>query len=135
MSAADSSLTDPVRGSSAPVLHKGTVNAAIAATEERIPTMKHATLIVTAAALAIGSFAITAQASDGKVLEAIPATGERMSMSEVIGKLEAEGYRVDEIEFDDDGYYDVDLYDADGREIDVDIHPVTGRVLEWKADD
>jgi len=96
--------------------------------------MKHATLIATAAALAIGSFAITAQASDGKVLEAIPATGERMSMSEVIGKLEAEGYRVDEIEFDDDGYYDVDLYDANGREIDVDIHPVTGKVLEWRVD-
>jgi len=35
------------------VLHKGTVNAAIAAPEERISIMKHATLIATAAALAI----------------------------------------------------------------------------------
>lgn len=97
--------------------------------------MKHTTLFATAAILALGSFAVTAQASGGEALQAIPATGERMSMSEVIGKLEAEGYRVDEIEFDDDGYYDVDLYDADGRDIDVDIHPVTGKVLEWKIDD
>jgi uncharacterized membrane protein YkoI len=84
---------------------------------------------------AIGTFAVTAQASGGQTLQGIPATGERMSMSEVINKLEAEGYRVDEIEFDDDGYYDVDLYDANGRDIDVDIHPVTGKVLEWNVYD
>lgn len=96
--------------------------------------MKNATLFATAAAIAIGAFVITAQASEGKLLEGIPATGERMSISEVVSKLEAEGYSVDEIEFDD-GYYDVDLHDANGRDIDADIHPVTGKVLEWEIDD
>lgn len=97
--------------------------------------MKRTTLIATAAMLAIGTLPVTAHASGGQALQSIPATGERMSMSEVIGKLEAEGYRVDEIEFDDDGYFDVDLYDANGRDIGVDIHPVTGKVLEWQVYD
>lgn len=53
---------------------------------------------------------------------------DAMPLSEVLAMLEAGGdvAYFDEIEWDDDGYWEVSYYRADGSEVSVDLDPSTG---------
>ena len=57
-----------------------------------------------------------------------PAPGS-VPLSEILATIEAEdgfGY-FDEIEWDSDGYWEIEYYRADGAKIDIDIDPVSGQ--------
>lgn len=57
-----------------------------------------------------------------------PAQGS-MPLSEILASIEAEdgfGY-FDDIEWDSDGYWEIEYYRADGAKVDVDIDPATGQ--------
>jgi hypothetical protein len=54
---------------------------------------------------------------------------DAMPLSEILATIEAEdgfGY-FDEIEWDSDGYWEVEYYRADGAKVDVDIDPASGQ--------
>jgi len=51
-----------------------------------------------------------------------------LSPSQISEKLQAQGYRVTEIETDD-GVYEVDLVDKNGTRIEAHVHPATGEML------
>lgn len=55
--------------------------------------------------------------------------------NEVRAKLEAAGYRrVRDVEFDD-GFWEAEAIDAQGREVELVLHPITGVVLDKRFDD
>ncbi|MGQ2906636.1 MAG: PepSY domain-containing protein [Aliihoeflea sp.] len=57
-----------------------------------------------------------------------PAPGS-IPLSEILATIEAEdgfGY-FDEIEWDSDGYWEIEYYRADGAKIDIDIDPASGQ--------
>lgn len=57
-----------------------------------------------------------------------PAPGS-VPLSEILATIEAEdgfGY-FDEIEWDSDGYWEIEYYRADGAKIDIDIDPSSGQ--------
>lgn len=61
-----------------------------------------------------------------------PAPAQALPLSEIVTELE---HRfdiawIDEIEWDDDGYWEVELYARDGSKIDLKIDPVTGALRE-----
>ncbi|MGP9789688.1 PepSY domain-containing protein [Roseinatronobacter sp. NSM] len=71
-------------------------------------------------------------------VSAAPALADRqppaqaLPLSEIVTELE---HRfdiawIDEIEWDDDGYWEVELYARDGSKIDLKIDPVTGALRE-----
>lgn len=58
-----------------------------------------------------------------------------MSMSEIAAKVEAQGYRVLEIEIDD-GAYEIKAVDARGSRAEADLDPSTGEPIRgWRQDD
>lgn len=64
--------------------------------------------------------------------EAPPAGS--MTLSQVVTKLETDvgtdlSY-ISEISWDDDGYWEVEYYTADNREVDVRVDPATGDVRQ-----
>jgi len=68
-------------------------------------------------------------------LNAAPALADRtpppdsLPMSTIVAGLE-ERYSIqfiDEIEWDDDGYWEVEFYTTDGAKIELKINPVTGQ--------
>ena len=53
-----------------------------------------------------------------------------LPLSQIIATIEAEanfGY-IDEIEWDSDGYWEIEFYRADGGKVEIDIDPVSGQV-------
>jgi len=63
------------------------------------------------------------------VLAATPPINA-LSLSEIIHKVEAQ-YNpkyIDEVNWDNDGYWEVEYYDAKGKEIKIKIDPVTGEI-------
>ena len=59
----------------------------------------------------------------------------RLSMGQVIAKVEHAGYRhIQEIELDD-GVYEVEARNAQGQRVELDVHPRTGKVLRTELDD
>ncbi|MBA2125437.1 PepSY domain-containing protein [Hyphomicrobium methylovorum] len=64
--------------------------------------------------------------NDGRRLN-VPAD-QWLSVSEVIQKLSAQGYKVTKIEADD-GAYEFDATNADGVRVEGHAHPATGQVL------
>ena len=64
-----------------------------------------------------------------------PATS-LLSAAEIIARLQAAGYtRIHDLEYDDDGYWEADAWNARGQKVDLDISPTAGAVLREKLDD
>lgn len=64
---------------------------------------------------------------------AVPALAQppadALPLSQIIATIEAEenfGY-IDEIEWDSDGYWEIEFYRADGGKVEIDIDPVSGQ--------
>lgn len=56
-------------------------------------------------------------------------SADAMPLSEILASIEGEenfGY-FDEIDWDSDGYWEIEYYRADGARVDVDIDPVSGQ--------
>ncbi|MGY6703673.1 PepSY domain-containing protein [Roseinatronobacter sp.] len=61
-----------------------------------------------------------------------PPPEQALPLSEIVTKLESQ-YDIawiDEIEWDDDGYWEVELYARDGSKVEVKIDPVTGQSIQ-----
>ncbi|MFN3273476.1 MAG: PepSY domain-containing protein [Paracoccus sp. (in: a-proteobacteria)] len=56
---------------------------------------------------------------------------DAMPLSQILSTLEqdvgADLAFIDEVDWDDDGYYEVEYYTADGREVKVRLDPTTGQ--------
>lgn len=53
---------------------------------------------------------------------------DAMPLSQIIASIEGEadfGY-IKEVDWDDDGYWEIEYYRADGAKVEVDIDPVSG---------
>lgn len=63
----------------------------------------------------------------GPALAAPPS--DAMPLSEIIATIESQAdfAHVDEIEWDDDGHWDVEYYRTDGSKVSVEIDPVSGQ--------
>lgn len=61
-------------------------------------------------------------------------TQQWLPMEEVVSRLTAEGYQLREIEIDD-YHYEVKVIAPDGRRLEIDIDPVSGRFLKVDHDD
>ena len=96
--------------------------------------MRKTLLIATAFATAAGA----ALASDDRDDRRQPLTdvprSAWMSVSEVAQRLEAQGYRVREID-SERAAYEVDATDANGMRVEAYVHPVTGEILPYAAED
>lgn len=79
---------------------------------------------LTAAALALSPTALLAQ-------EAPPA--DAMALSEIVAGIEsdlgADLAYIEDIQWDDDGYYEVEYRTADNREVDMRVDPRTGDAM------
>lgn len=53
---------------------------------------------------------------------------DALPLSQIIAELEAQGdvAYFDEIEWDSDGYWEIEYYRADGAKVEIDVDPVTG---------
>ncbi len=54
---------------------------------------------------------------------------DALSLSQILAAIEAEadfGY-FDEVEWDSDGYWEIEYYRADGAKVEVDVDPLTGQ--------
>lgn len=80
--------------------------------------------------LASGDRATTGD--DAAAAPSVPAD-EWMSVSAVARKLEGQGYSVREIERDD-GAYEVEMTDANGRRLEAHVDPRTGDILRRDDD-
>ncbi|MBN8911606.1 MAG: PepSY domain-containing protein [Rhizobiales bacterium] len=56
-----------------------------------------------------------------------------LSVSEVVQKIEAKGYKVREIEADD-GVYEFEAIDSSGARVEGHAHPATGEILNTRPD-
>jgi hypothetical protein len=96
--------------------------------------MRKTLLIATAFVTAAGA----ALASDDRDDRRQPLTdvprSEWMSVSEVAQRLEAQGYRVREID-SERGAYEVEATDANGMRVEAYVHPVTGEILPYAEED
>jgi len=77
-----------------------------------------------ALALIVAPAAVMAQ-------DAPPANS--MPLSEILAKVEADlgadlGH-IDEVDWDDDGYYQIEYHDANGREVEMRLDPATGEEM------
>lgn len=81
------------------------------------------------AALAVGGGIAMADNSSDKV-----AAAGSMSVAQVTSKLQAQGYTVDKIKFDD-GRYKVKAIDSSGHKEKLSVNPTTGDVVSKDADD
>ena len=91
-------------------------------------TLLTAALIATAGAFAVG-------AATGQDAGTAPAaTLAPMPMSDVIAKLAAQGYEVIEIERDG-AFYEVEMRDAKGFEVEAYLDVVTGETAPYGDDD
>ncbi len=82
--------------------------------------------LAAAGGLAFAALAGPAGASDDerRGAAAVPAA-DWMSVSALATKLEGQGYRIREIEIDD-GYYEVEMVDANGLRVEAYLDPVSG---------
>lgn len=92
-------------------------------------------IVAPAIALSLSLAAALPDATFNDVLAArlnVPAD-QWMAPGEVIKKLEAQGYKVREIE-SDDGAYEVEMTDKNGVHIETHVHPATGALLHGHDD-
>ena len=60
---------------------------------------------------------------------AAPPPPDALPLSEIIAALEAQEdvAFIDEVDWDDEGYWEIEYYRPDGRKVEVLVDPVTGR--------
>lgn len=90
--------------------------------------MKHTTFVTTSLAVAVGLFAIGAQA------QSTAPTEKRMTIGQIATLLEGQGYKVLEIDLER-GRYDVEMIDGKGMKVEAYLNPVNGDVLPYQDDD
>jgi hypothetical protein len=93
----------------------------------------HRYVIAPTAALVVAVAAGLAMASDDRPRVDVPKD-EWMTFAQIADKLASDGYDVRELEIDD-GAYEVEAIDADGKRFKAYLHPATGEVLDRKSDD
>ncbi len=73
------------------------------------------------------TFAATLMLSMPAVAQSTPPA-DSLPLSEIVAMIEAEADTawVKEVEWDSDGYWEIEYYTDDGREVEVEIDPVTG---------
>ena len=84
-------------------------------------------------------FALAAQASDDDRAGTghAPPRAEWMSVADLAGRLEAQGYTIHELEAERSAW-EVEMTDANGMTVKAYLHPVTGEVLpddDYHGDD
>lgn len=88
----------------------------------RFPTLLAAP--VTAAALAATLIPSAALAA--------PPPADALKLSEIVARVEAHAAAdlayIDDVSWDDDGYWEVDYKNTQGREVDLRVDPVSGAV-------
>lgn len=90
-----------------------------------------AALALAAGILGAGATIVPAFAENSPA--AAPAGAQWMSVEQVIGKVQAAGYRdVEEVERDD-GRYEVKATDAEGRRVELKLDPVSGEILKTEV--
>lgn len=80
-----------------------------------------------APALVLSLLAATAAYADPAKRLNVPSD-QWLSPAQISEKLQAQGYKVTEIEADD-GAYEVDLVDKNGTKVEAHVHPATGEML------
>jgi hypothetical protein len=61
--------------------------------------------------------------------EELPPAGAK-PLSEIIKSLEDRGYKnISEVEFED-GAWEIDAHPADGKEVEIHVDPVAGKILK-----
>ncbi|NLY65522.1 MAG: PepSY domain-containing protein [Alcaligenaceae bacterium] len=92
-------------------------------------------LMLSAALIGAGTFSTLALADDDlRKYHASPAKNI-LSTKQVVNILEKNGYkRIHDIELDD-GLYEAEAYNRKGQEVDIKLHPVSGKILRVKIDD
>jgi hypothetical protein len=68
------------------------------------------------------------------IAQADEAASSRLSIEQVVTRLEADGFRVHGIELDD-GRYEVDAIDASENRVELEVDPETGEILRNERDD
>ena len=60
---------------------------------------------------------------------AAPPPPDALPLAEIIGALEAQEdvVFIDEVDWDDEGYWEIEYYRPDGRKVEIRVDPVTGR--------
>jgi len=92
-------------------------------------------MILPALALAaITAMAGAAAAGDDVRADAPHQRDRWMSVQQVTDMLTSQGYTVRDVEIDD-GLFEIEARDRDGKWIEAKIHPVSGEVLHKKLDD
>jgi uncharacterized membrane protein YkoI len=89
--------------------------------------------------LTLAVFGLTLAA--GYTLASDPGMGSQvprdqwLPLDKVERMVRSRGYEVRKIEIDDDGYYEVKAIDPDGRRVEAEVDPVTGKILKVERDD
>lgn len=91
------------------------------------------TKTILAAGLVSAAFAGPALADDHRRCSDVPRD-QWMSVEEVAAKIAAQGYTVRGVE-SDDGCWEVDVREKDGRHADLHVHPVTAEIVDTDPDD
>lgn len=89
-------------------------------------------LILPAFALAIVGAAAASFA--GSEVRVDAPRDQWMTIPQIVETLTSKGYQVREVE-QDDGVYEVEATDKDGKRVEVHVHPVTGEILRTELDD
>jgi len=83
-------------------------------------------LVMTAAFVLAAPMAVLAEAG--------PPAGS-LSAAQIAQKVEAAGYtNVHDVEYDDDGHWDVEATSSAGTAVDLEVDPATGNVLKEERD-
>ncbi len=89
--------------------------------------------LLTASALSI-ALAVPAFAGDDDYVGRLNVPRDQwLSTSQIVQKLEGQGYKVHEIEADD-GVYEFEAINSAGARIEGHAHPATGEVLDTRPD-
>lgn len=63
------------------------------------------------------------------------ATGQELSAKQIIEKLESAGYtQIHDVE-KDDGVWEVDAVNSAGERVELDVDPVSGKIIRERPDD
>ena len=95
--------------------------------------MKKTILAATLVTFGLGAAAVTAAVAQSADAPSAPAV-TWMPMDDVIAKLEAQGYVVTEIEREGT-YYEVEMRDANGFEVEAYLDAVSGEPVPYNDDD
>jgi hypothetical protein len=92
-------------------------------------------ILSTIAAAGLASIIFSGIANAQTIQSAGSGTADWMSISQIIKKIEGNGYKVREVEMDD-GLYEISAVDANGMRVQADFNPATGEpVRGWRYDD